>query len=50
MLGRLKPKYLMVILDYKKVAQKLVEDKFDATNVAVYFEKKTLPQDPYFRQ
>jgi hypothetical protein len=30
-----------------KVAQNCMEDKFDATNVAVYFEMQMSLKDPY---
>ena len=51
MLGATKnPKLFDGDLGLKKVAQKLgMEDKFDATNVAVYFgEENVTKEDPYF--
>ncbi len=51
MLGAAKnPKLFDADIGLKKVAQKLnIEDKFDATNVAVYFgEENVTKPDPYF--
>ena len=51
MLGAAKtPKLFDADLGLKKVAQRLhMEDKFDATNVAVYFgEENVTKEDPYF--
>ena len=52
MLGATKtPKLFDADIGLKKVAQKLgMEDKFDATNVAIYFgEENVTKEDPYFK-
>tara|TARA_R110000787_G_scaffold22308_2_gene64917 strand:- start:4461 stop:6032 length:1572 start_codon:yes stop_codon:yes gene_type:complete len=52
MLGATKtPKLFDADIGLKKVAQKLgMEDKFDATNVAIYFGKENVTkEDPYFK-